>query len=261
MGKGTRTAQKRSLVHRYKNAATIIGSLVVLGSFITKEVVQEHLRSTIDSLHSAEQTFQVRSDNIFQQQQLTTLSESMESVRLDQQAAPKRIEVLRHTLQDAIEHDTEIIDTALQRAKQSNKDVRDFITQIPDVKPLEEDVEFSDQQLDKLLQENNSLKGRNVNNYLDDDDFVGPAPDERALVDQLIHLRFEITEARDRTLRVATNSSGLRDKALIVSKRYREEIENKYKRYALAIYVLFGFGWVFGLGGRLLGFDAVTAEE
>jgi hypothetical protein len=34
-----------------------------------------------------------------------------------------------------------------------------------------------------------------------------------------------------------------------------------HKRYTLAIYALFGVGWVFGLGGRLLGFDAPNGAE
>ncbi len=90
---------------------------------------------------------------------------------------------------------------------------------------------------------------------------MGPQLNERELVDQMSHLRREIAEARDRALRSTDVSASLRDKALDASKRRRVEIEKKYQRYTLAIYVLFGVGWEFGLGGRLLGFDAPNGAE
>jgi hypothetical protein len=255
-----RAAQSKSFVRRCKNAATVIGSLVVLGSFVTKEIVQEHLKSILDSLDSENQIFQIRSDNAFQQKQLTSLTVSIENVRLDEQETPKKREMLRHQLDDAIDHDKMIVKTSIERAKRSNQDVREFIKPIPNVRPLELELNNSDGQLDQLLQANDALRGNVLDNFLDDD-FVGPLPNERELIESTSYLRREIAEVRDRALQSTDVSANLRDKALDASKRYRSEIEKKYQSYTLAIYILFGVGWVFGLGGRLLGFDAPNGAE
>jgi hypothetical protein len=257
-----RVAQKKSFVQRYKNAVTIIGSLVVLGSFVTKEIVQEHLKSTVDSLDSADQIFQIRSDSLFQEKLLTSVNVSVENVRLDEQQTPRKRAILVNTLYEAIEHDSMIIKTALERAKYSNQSVREFLRPIPNEGPLESEVDNSNKQLDTLLKANERLTGPTfVEDLLDRADFEGPLPNETAVIEETSHLRREVAEARDRALQSTDYAASLRDKALEASRRYRDEIEKRYKKYSLAIYLLFGVGWVFGLGGRLLGFDGPSGNE
>jgi hypothetical protein len=248
----------KGFFHRHKTIFTVVGACIVLMTFIVKEVLDENVRKTLAAIDSASQSFEAESSRNLAQSQSNAVEAIVSDTQLDARKKNKEgTEVNRLELSNR--HDGKMINDALRSLTALNQSIRDLLKPVPQNTELLAEVDILSKKIDAIKAQTAKIGQDNLNLFLDDSDFQSDATNRKG-TQEANAVRSGYIDARYKVEFVTTESNELREKALEASKKYRETVAQKSERFKLIGNILYGIGWIVGLGGQMLGFGGGKAE-
>ena len=240
-----------TLSPRWKRAIAIVGALVVLSSFIVKEVLGERIHSKLEGIASAIREFSSET----QSDQLSTEILALEE-KYDQSTARMRVKRTEQidVADITVRENLDLTGTVLRRARSLSASSKRLVSTLPGSNDLMVLLAAADKELNDLDEKIKALGQRALEFFLDDVDFESPNdPDSKKAAAEGYAIRNSLVGLRGRVIECNSRLADARERILEAATSYRERTEAVSKKWTLISYALFAFGWTVGLVGSLLG--------
>jgi hypothetical protein len=104
----------RLFLTKHKRLISLIGALIVFLTFVTKDAIREHVKDTVDSLQSAEDVFDIRSQHQNSVDMLNSISQHVDEIW---KTTPGRAEYLKNDPRSDLDYDIGEIKTLILEAE------------------------------------------------------------------------------------------------------------------------------------------------
>jgi hypothetical protein len=226
---------------RYRKLAAVIGTLVIIVTFIVRDVVRESARDGLTTLQNAQAVFLSRSDNSFIMMRVVDLTTDVVGYLHSHQAEreSKHLPIFADPLMPAPSL-IEIEDSLLLADGLVLQNVESLLLSLPS--PIPEEKEYSDLKAQLWV-----LKGREKKQ-------ISAMPPSQAV--------YATSQQLDEVKSINSEADELRTKALALSERafsrtvgIRSSLESSYRWKNCIFYFVFSLGVIANLWGTLTGLE------
>jgi hypothetical protein len=237
---------------RLNKIVAVVAALVVLGTFVLKEIVDDAIHSKVERLATSLHDFATQDQNSLLSTNLIVLEGKLEVVLAQRKPKQKADQV--YVADSSIKEDTVLLKQTLVIAKSLRADAQQLINQLPGSNELLLPLQHLDSKIANIEKESDQLGKESLDLFLDDEDFSdADDPDNKRGTLKGYQLRKALMALRADLLDMTTLLSNSRQQILEQANRAREQWEHERKVYRYIGYVLFGLGWALGLISTLRG--------
>jgi hypothetical protein len=218
-------------------ALTILGALIVFVTFIVKDGIADHLKEVTDALHSAENTFVVRSSENELAERVNAIDETVAELYAMQKAGDDQ----------SMLHVTNLVITkhTMDRSHRNESEELDSLSTVIEILPQGPQRNSQEKQFaDDIAQQGAELA------QLD----AAPVTDESWIKLNAFDLEFRLFKEQ-------VNLTKFADLILAQARQARKFEEKRLRVATYASYGLYMLGWGLALSGRLFGSEELVPAE
>lgn len=236
-------------LRRHQSALAFVGALIVFGTFIVNEGLRDHLKNLIDSIRSAQVSYDIAKQ--FEDSELGMIDQRMQIF--------DHIDALENALPKA--HPSTFARWRRLNNEQS-ANFNNWSTLIEHIKqnifPLVKELRMPtlSQRMEDLEKQWSSVEQRATSF----DNSVAAISEASIDPNKLKSISQENVDLSGTMIDLTSFASHLADDVLGEAVNRQDRDQRRYNRYTWASYFLYAFGWGLGLVGRLVGVETGAGE-